>query len=140
MAGQVVHNNILKKKLVLPSFLPREVHALVLSPRCPPTPHPTSYAISYALPATLLPHTLLPSSLPPTPHIPGTNCAPLQVKGLLHRDPAKRLGANGAGEVKSHPFFAKLDFESVLAKQIPAPLRSSAEVDNPLDVSAHNER
>lgn len=87
---KVVHNNILKKKLVLPSFLPREVHALV--------------------------------------------------KGLLHRDPAKRLGANGAGEVKSHPFFAKLDFESVLAKQIPAPLRSSAEVDNPLDVSAHNER
>ena len=27
--------------------------------------------------------------------------------GLLQRDPAKRLGANGGEEIKKHPFFAK---------------------------------
>ena len=27
--------------------------------------------------------------------------------GLLQRDPAKRLGANGGEEIKRHPFFAK---------------------------------
>lgn len=27
--------------------------------------------------------------------------------GLLQRNPAKRLGANGGEEIKRHPFFAK---------------------------------
>lgn len=27
--------------------------------------------------------------------------------GLLQRDPARRLGANGGEEIKRHPFFAK---------------------------------
>ncbi len=27
--------------------------------------------------------------------------------GLLQRDPAKRLGANGGEEIKKHPFFSK---------------------------------
>ena len=29
------------------------------------------------------------------------------ITGLLQRDPAKRLGANGAEEIKRHPFFSK---------------------------------
>ena len=27
--------------------------------------------------------------------------------GLLHRDPSRRLGANGGEEIKRHPFFSK---------------------------------
>ena len=29
------------------------------------------------------------------------------ITGLLQRDPTKRLGANGAEEIKRHPFFSK---------------------------------
>lgn len=29
------------------------------------------------------------------------------ITGLLQRDPAKRLGSNGAEEIKRHPFFSK---------------------------------
>lgn len=37
--------------------------------------------------------------------------------GLLQRDPARRLGANGGGEeIKRHPFFAKyIDWERFAA-------------------------
>ena len=33
--------------------------------------------------------------------------------GMLQRDYSKRLGFNGAGEIKSHPFFAGLDWKLV---------------------------
>ena len=29
------------------------------------------------------------------------------ITGLLQRDPSKRLGSNGAEEIKRHPFFSK---------------------------------
>lgn len=32
------------------------------------------------------------------------------IQGLLIRDPLLRLGANGAAEVKAHPFFAHVDW------------------------------
>ncbi|ORX77097.1 kinase-like protein [Basidiobolus meristosporus CBS 931.73] len=40
---------------------------------------------------------------------------------LLHRDPRKRLGANGAEEVKSHPYFADIDWERLYNKQVASP-------------------
>uniref|UniRef100_A0A8C7XBP2 non-specific serine/threonine protein kinase n=1 Tax=Oryzias sinensis TaxID=183150 RepID=A0A8C7XBP2_9TELE len=43
-----------------------------------------------------------------------------------------RLGANGAGEIKSHPFFAGVDFSSNLRQQ-PAPYRPK--IAHPMDTS-----
>eukprot|EP00340_Litonotus_pictus_P003606 CAMPEP_0170515198 /NCGR_PEP_ID=MMETSP0209-20121228/1660_1 /TAXON_ID=665100 ORGANISM="Litonotus pictus, Strain P1" /NCGR_SAMPLE_ID=MMETSP0209 /ASSEMBLY_ACC=CAM_ASM_000301 /LENGTH=243 /DNA_ID=CAMNT_0010799579 /DNA_START=772 /DNA_END=1503 /DNA_ORIENTATION=+ len=41
---------------------------------------------------------------------------------LLQRDPSKRLGSKGGlNEIKSHPFFEKVNFELVLAKKEKAP-------------------
>jgi serum/glucocorticoid-regulated kinase 2 len=37
---------------------------------------------------------------------------------LLDRDPAKRLGANGAAEIKSHRFFESIDWRKLLQKKI----------------------
>lgn len=47
--------------------------------------------------------------------------------GLLNRDPALRLGANGAAEIKSHPFFASIDWKKLLAKQIQPPFKPHVE-------------
>ncbi|TEB25035.1 AGC/Akt protein kinase [Coprinellus micaceus] len=54
--------------------------------------------------------------------------------GLLQRDPAKRLGANGGEEIKRHPFFAKyVDWNLLLAKKIQPPFKPS--VESVLDVA-----
>lgn len=54
--------------------------------------------------------------------------------GLLTRDPALRLGVNGADEIKRHPFFAKhIDFKLLMAKKIQPPFKPS--VENPADTS-----
>ncbi|CCI48196.1 unnamed protein product [Albugo candida] len=43
--------------------------------------------------------------------------------GLLRRDPAKRLGSGpmGAQEIMDHPFFASIDFDLLLKKEMEAP-------------------
>ncbi|KAF9465409.1 kinase-like domain-containing protein [Collybia nuda] len=54
--------------------------------------------------------------------------------GLLQRDPARRLGANGGEEIKRHPFFAKyVDWNRLLAKKIQPPFKPS--VESVLDVA-----
>lgn len=46
--------------------------------------------------------------------------------GLLQRDPSKRLGHNGADEIKRHPFFARyIDWNKLLAKKIQPPFKPS---------------
>lgn len=43
---------------------------------------------------------------------------------LLNRDPSKRLGVNGAQEIKNHPFFSKhIDFKKLWAKKIQPPFK-----------------
>jgi serum/glucocorticoid-regulated kinase 2 len=43
---------------------------------------------------------------------------------LLDRDPSKRLGVNGAQEIKNHPFFSRhLDFKKLWAKKIQPPFK-----------------
>ena len=43
---------------------------------------------------------------------------------LLERDPSRRLGTNGAEEIKKHPFFHKhIDFKRLLAKKIQPPFK-----------------
>ena len=45
---------------------------------------------------------------------------------LLQRDPARRLGAGGADEIKRHPFFARhIDWNLLLAKKIQPPFKPS---------------
>ncbi|KAJ5259550.1 Protein kinase-like (PK-like) [Penicillium angulare] len=36
---------------------------------------------------------------------------------LLSPDPLRRLGANGTGEVKSHPFFNGMDWPKLMRKE-----------------------
>lgn len=43
------------------------------------------------------------------------------ISQLLRLDPTKRLGHNGADEIKAHPWFAGLDWAAVAAKANPAP-------------------
>ncbi|KAG5648339.1 hypothetical protein DXG03_004911 [Asterophora parasitica] len=54
--------------------------------------------------------------------------------GLLTRDPSRRLGVNGAEEIKRHPFFKNhIDFRRLLAKEIHPPFKPT--VASPVDVS-----
>lgn len=47
--------------------------------------------------------------------------------GLLDRDPVKRLGVNGAAEIKAHPFFAQIDWRRLMAKKYAAPFKPAVE-------------
>jgi hypothetical protein len=38
---------------------------------------------------------------------------------LLNRNKSRRLGANGAKEIKSHPFFKGIEWKAVYKKQLP---------------------
>ena len=49
------------------------------------------------------------------------------LSGLLTRDPALRLGVNGANEIKKHPFFASIDWNKLMAKKIQPPFKPSVE-------------
>ncbi|KAI5795487.1 kinase-like domain-containing protein [Peziza echinospora] len=55
-------------------------------------------------------------------HFPGPEIVPNDAKSLLirllDRDPARRLGANGAAEIKSHRFFETVDWRKLLQKKI----------------------
>ncbi|KAG8751953.1 AGC protein kinase Gad8 [Serendipita sp. 396] len=54
--------------------------------------------------------------------------------GLLQRDPHKRLGNNGAEEIKRHPFFSRhIDWNRLIAKKIQPPFKPS--VNSALDVA-----
>ena len=53
--------------------------------------------------------------------------------GLLTRDPAQRLGVNGAEVIKRHPFFEKIGWRRLAQKKIQPPFKPS--VRSPVDVS-----
>ena len=40
---------------------------------------------------------------------------------MLHKDPTKRLGHHSAKEIKEHPWFAELNWESLLLRKIKPP-------------------
>jgi len=52
---------------------------------------------------------------------PGTDIVPLDARDLLekllNRDPTKRLGANGAKEIKNHKFFESIDWKRLEQKK-----------------------
>lgn len=41
------------------------------------------------------------------------------ISKLLIKDPAKRLGANDMKQLKAHPFFEGVDFESLYSQEAP---------------------
>lgn len=47
------------------------------------------------------------------------------ITGLLDRDPLRRLGTNGASEIKAHPFFHQIDWKFLLNKKYAAPFLPS---------------
>lgn len=53
---------------------------------------------------------------------PGPDIVPLDARDLLEklltRDPKRRLGANGATEIKSHKFFDSVDWKRLVQKKI----------------------
>uniref|UniRef100_A0A7N6BFU8 Ribosomal protein S6 kinase n=1 Tax=Anabas testudineus TaxID=64144 RepID=A0A7N6BFU8_ANATE len=57
------------------------------------------------------------------------------IQRLLIKDPKKRLGSgpNGAENVKKHPFYQKINWEDLAAKQVPAPFKPV--IRDELDVS-----
>mmetsp|Transcript_37269 Transcript_37269/g.89092 ORF Transcript_37269/g.89092 Transcript_37269/m.89092 type:complete len:730 (+) Transcript_37269:51-2240(+) len=72
-----------------------------------------------------------------------SRCADL-IKALMQRDPAKRIGKRQTSEVRSHPFFAGIDFDQVLKREVPVPplrhwstsfsmLRSNEKVASPFE-------
>lgn len=54
-------------------------------------------------------------------HFPGPDIVPPSAKDiltkLLNRNPEQRLGANGASEIKAHPFFHSIDWRKLLQRQ-----------------------
>jgi serum/glucocorticoid-regulated kinase 2 len=54
-------------------------------------------------------------------HFPSQDIVPLPAKDLLtrllDRDPARRLGANGAAEIKAHQFFHQIDWRKLLQRK-----------------------
>ena len=60
------------------------------------------------------------------------------IQKLLEKNPKKRLGyQKGIEEIKSHPFFAKIDFNAIEQKKIKAPF--IPEVENDTDVQNFDE-
>nr|XP_048708658.1 ribosomal protein S6 kinase alpha-5 isoform X4 [Caretta caretta] len=57
------------------------------------------------------------------------------IQRLLVKDPKKRLGCGpgGAGEIRQHPFFQKINWDDLAAKKIPAPFKPV--IRDELDVS-----
>jgi serum/glucocorticoid-regulated kinase 2 len=83
---------------------------------------------------------------PPTPSLSDSAQDPLTfpedfsdeacsiLTGLITRDPAQRLGRQGAEAIKAHPFFAKhIDFGALVQKKIQPPFKPR--VTSPVDVS-----
>lgn len=45
------------------------------------------------------------------------------LEGLLTRDPAQRLGTKGGDEVKGHPWFADIQWDKLIKKEIEPPFK-----------------
>ncbi|CAK4081023.1 unnamed protein product [Aphanomyces euteiches] len=61
------------------------------------------------------------------------------IRLLLNRNPAERLGARGAADVKAHPFFDSIDWTALLALKMPPPFRpcrTTAPEETPLNFEA----
>ncbi|KAK6337710.1 hypothetical protein TWF696_001193 [Orbilia brochopaga] len=68
---------------------------------------------------------------------PGPEIVPQDARDLLekllNRDPTKRLGANGAAEIKNHKFFDSIDWKRLVQKKIQPTFKPA--VENALDTT-----
>lgn len=71
-------------------------------------------------------------SQPPIPRFFTKNTKDFILK-LLNKQPSKRLGANGAIEVKQHPFFEGIKWDDLLNKKIQPPFKPN--ISNELDTT-----
>lgn len=71
------------------------------------------------------------------PHIKKLTNLFLYIVQLLDRNPATRLGANGADEIKRHPFFADINWAKLMAKKYAPPFRPN--VASAIDTSNFDE-
>lgn len=69
--------------------------------------------------------------------LPGTLSLEIRtfLRGLLERDPAKRLGGGEtSADIQSHPFFAKVDWEALIQRKVKPPyipvIQSETDVQN----------
>ncbi|KAJ2717315.1 Serine/threonine-protein kinase [Coemansia spiralis] len=53
------------------------------------------------------------------------NRAKSLLRGLLQRDPRRRMGNNGAAEIKNQPFFAEINWDYLIGKQYEPPFKPS---------------
>jgi len=53
----------------------------------------------------------------------------------MERDPSKRLGATHTSDVKAHSFFASVDFQALLNREVPVPFSCPKEHRHPSEVS-----
>ena len=71
-------------------------------------------------------------------HFPGQDVVPAAAKDLLtrllDRNPERRLGANGASEIKAHHFFANIDWRKLLQRKYEPSFKPSV-VGHPLYVA-----
>ena len=51
------------------------------------------------------------------------------ISKLLNKNPETRLGKHGIAEIKSHPFFATIDFDLVFKRTLIAPFKPTIESD-----------
>ena len=86
---------------------------------------------------------ILNSRVKMSPHLTSEQCS--LIKGLLCRNPEQRLGAakstmfktKGVKEIKQHPFFRRLQWQRLIAKEIEPPFRP--EITNQFDTSHFDE-
>jgi serine/threonine protein kinase len=57
------------------------------------------------------------------------------LSGLLTKDPARRLGTRSIDDIKSHPFFASIDWEQLVKKEVKPPFIPSTVVSHHTDTS-----
>jgi serine/threonine protein kinase len=68
-----------------------------------------------------------------TPYYYWSKDARSLISGLLEINPSKRLGAKGAEEVKSHPFFRTIDWDALINKCVTPPFLPN--INDELDLS-----
>ena len=59
---------------------------------------------------------------PPIPDNLTRQCCNLLL-ALMGKNPTSRLGSKGAWQVKSHPWFASISWDDILARKIPPPFK-----------------
>jgi len=61
------------------------------------------------------------ASAPLQPPARASKSAALFITEMMHRNPMRRPGAQRTSDARAHPFFAELDFEKVLRREVPVP-------------------